>query len=88
MGVLVGYARVSTAEQSLNLQRDALKKAGCKKVFTDVASGAKAERTGLTKALEFVRRGDTLAVWKLDRLGRSLGHLIESRRQVAEGLPR
>jgi DNA invertase Pin-like site-specific DNA recombinase len=84
MRLLVGYARVSTAEQSINLQRDALKKAGCKKVFTDVASGAKAERTGLTKALEFVRRGDTLVVWKLDRLGRSLGHLIESVRALQE----
>lgn len=78
MGMLVGYARVSTAEQNLHLQRDALKKAGCTRVFTEVASGAKADRTGLEKALEFVRRGDTLVVWKLDRLGRSLAHLIES----------
>jgi DNA invertase Pin-like site-specific DNA recombinase len=78
MGMFVGYARVSTAEQSLHLQRDALKKAGCKRIFTDVASGANAERPGLAKALEFVRRGDTLVVWKLDRLGRSLAHLIES----------
>ena len=76
--MLVGYARVSTAEQSLHLQRDALKKAGCTRIFTDVASGAKSQRPGLGKALEFVRRGDTLIVWKLDRLGRSLAHLIES----------
>jgi DNA invertase Pin-like site-specific DNA recombinase len=76
--MLVGYARVSTQEQSLHLQRDALKKAGCKRIFTDVASGVKSERPGLGKALEFVRRGDTLVVWKLDRLGRSLAHLIES----------
>jgi DNA invertase Pin-like site-specific DNA recombinase len=84
MGMLVGYARVSTAEQSLHLQRDALKRAGCKRVFADVASGANSERPGLAKALEFVRRGDTLVVWKLDRLGRSLAHLIESVRALHE----
>jgi DNA invertase Pin-like site-specific DNA recombinase len=82
MAILVGYARVSTAEQSLHLQRDALRKAGCKRIFTDVASGARSERPGLAKALEFVRRGDTLVVWKLDRLGRSLAHLIESVRDL------
>jgi DNA invertase Pin-like site-specific DNA recombinase len=76
--VLVGYARVSTPEQSLGLQRDALAKAGGERVFEDVASGAQAERPGLTQALAFVRPGDTLAVWKLDRLGRSLPHLIEA----------
>ncbi|MCC7540217.1 MAG: recombinase family protein [Deltaproteobacteria bacterium] len=76
--MLVGYARVSTAEQSLHLQRDALKKAGCKRIFTDVASGTKTERPGLGKALDYVRGGDTLVVWKLDRLGRSLTHLIDS----------
>lgn len=80
--MLVGYARVSTADQSLHLQRDALKKAGCKRIFTDVASGANAERPGLAKAIEFVRRGDTIVVWKLDRLGRSLAHLIESVRSL------
>ena len=74
---LIGYARVSTAEQSLALQRDALEKAGCEALFTDQASGAQTERQGLTEALGFVRRGDTLVVWKLDRLGRSLAHLIE-----------
>jgi DNA invertase Pin-like site-specific DNA recombinase len=76
--VLVGYARVSTPEQRLDLQRDALVKAGCERVFEDVASGAQAERPGLAAALAFVRPGDTLAVWRLDRLGRSLPHLIEA----------
>src|ERR671938_1596220 len=77
-GMLVGYARVSTGDQNLDLQQDALKRAGCKKIFTDVASGAKDERAGLAEALAFLRPGDTLAVWKLDRLGRSLKHLIET----------
>jgi DNA invertase Pin-like site-specific DNA recombinase len=76
--MLIGYARVSMPDQSFQLQRDALKKAGCKRIFTDVASGAKAERAGLAKAIEFARRGDTIVVWKLDRFGRSLTHLIES----------
>jgi DNA invertase Pin-like site-specific DNA recombinase len=76
--MFVGYARVSTQDQSLNLQRDALKKIGCKRIFTDVAGGAGAERPGLAKALEYVRRGDTLVVWKLDRFGRSLRDLVES----------
>jgi DNA invertase Pin-like site-specific DNA recombinase len=74
--MLIGYARVSTQEQTLNLQRDALEKAGCTKIFTDTASGAKAEREGLEEALNYVRTGDTLVVWRLDRLGRSLPHLI------------
>src|SRR5262249_7468620 len=77
-GMLVGYARVSTGDQNLDLQRDALKRAGCKKIFTDVASGAKDERGGLGEAIAYLRPGDTLAVWKLDRLGRSLKHLIET----------
>jgi len=76
--MLVGYARVSTPDQNLHLQRDALKKVGCKRVYTDVAGGAGAERPGLAKALEYVRRGDTLVVWKLDRFGRSLRDLVES----------
>ena len=76
--MLVGYARVSTGDQSLDLQEDALRKAGCGKLFTDVASGAKDERAGLAEALAFLRPGDTLVVWKLDRLGRSLKHLIET----------
>src|SRR5690242_20164261 len=74
----VGYARVSTHEQTLNLQKDALEKIGCTKIFMDTASGAKAERKGLEQALAYVREGDTLVVWRLDRLGRSLKHLIET----------
>ncbi len=70
--MLVGYARVSTAEQTLALQEDALGAAGCGKIFTDTSSGAKAERPGLTDALAYLRPGDALAVWRLDRLGRSL----------------
>jgi DNA invertase Pin-like site-specific DNA recombinase len=76
--MLIGYARVSTQDQTLNLQKDALEKLGCNKIFTDTASGAKAERTGLNEALEYVREGDTLVLWRLDRLGRSLKHLIET----------
>jgi DNA invertase Pin-like site-specific DNA recombinase len=76
--MLIGYARVSTQDQTLNLQKDALEKIGCTKIFTDTASGAKAERNGLEEALEYVREGDTLVVWRLDRLGRSLKHLIET----------
>ena len=76
--MLIGYARVSTADQTLDLQKDALHQAGCSKIFTDTASGAKAERTGLDEALNYVRAGDTLVVWRLDRLGRSLNHLIET----------
>src|SRR3954464_12860470 len=74
--MLVGYARVSTSDQTLDLQHDALTKAGCTKIFTDTASGAQTEREGLTEALSYVRTGDTLVVWKLDRLGRSLKDLI------------
>jgi DNA invertase Pin-like site-specific DNA recombinase len=76
--MLIGYARVSTSDQTLDLQKDALEKAGCSKIFTDTASGATAERTGLDEALNYVRGGDTLVVWRLDRLGRSLRHLIET----------
>jgi DNA invertase Pin-like site-specific DNA recombinase len=76
--MLVGYARVSTAEQTLSLQRDALASAGCERVFTDTASGSRADRPGLDEALEFLRPGDTLVVWRLDRLGRSLRHLIDT----------
>jgi DNA invertase Pin-like site-specific DNA recombinase len=76
--MLIGYARISTNDQTLNLQKDALSKAGCERIFTDTASGAKAERRGLDQALAQLRAGDTLAVWRLDRLGRSLPHLIET----------
>ena len=74
----IGYARISTADQSLDLQTDALKNVGCEKLFQDVASGAKDERRGLAEAIEYARAGDILTVWKLDRLGRSLKHLIET----------
>jgi len=74
--VKIGYARVSTADQHLRMQEDALRSAGCEEIFTDVISGAKSLRPGLDKALEYVREGDTLVVWKLDRLGRSIQHLI------------
>lgn len=73
----VGYARVSTHEQNLSLQNDELKKSGCTEIFTDKISGSKSERPGLQKALDFLREGDSLVVWRLDRLGRSLKHLIE-----------
>ncbi len=73
----IGYARVSTLDQNMALQRDALAKANCDRVFEDTASGAKADRPGLAEALSHLRKGDTLVVWKLDRLGRSLKNLIE-----------
>ena len=76
--MFIGYARVSTHEQTLDLQRDALLKAGCEKIFTDTVSGTKAERKGLSEALSHLREGDTLVVWRLDRLGRSLRHLIDT----------
>ena len=76
--MLIGYARISTADQTLDLQLDALKKAGCEQIFTDRVSGTKAERKGLTEALSHLRAGDTLVVWRLDRLGRSLRHLIDT----------
>ncbi|MDQ2805865.1 MAG: recombinase family protein [Chloroflexota bacterium] len=74
----IGYARVSTSDQNLHLQQDALRVAGCERVFTDMVSGAGVERAGLTAALTECRPGDTLVVWKLDRLGRSLPHLVET----------
>jgi DNA invertase Pin-like site-specific DNA recombinase len=73
----IGYTRVSTHEQNLDLQKDALKKAGCKKIVADVASGKKTQRSGLDQVRELLRKGDVLVVWRLDRLGRSLKHLIE-----------
>jgi len=74
----IGYARVSTGEQILDLQLDALHKAGCGKIFTETAGGSLVERVSLREALAYVRPGDTLVVWRLDRLGRSLQHLIET----------
>lgn len=75
--MLIGYQRVSTADQSHDLQYDALTAAGCEKIFTDTISGATRDRPALSKALEIIRKGDVLVVWKLDRLGRSLRHLLE-----------
>ena len=74
---LIGYARVSTQDQNTGMQIDALQAAGCEKVFTDKASGASADRPELESALSYLREGDVLAVWRLDRLGRSLKHLVE-----------
>lgn len=73
----IGYARVSTLEQNLNLQIDALQQAGCKKIITDEISGSVAERPGLTELKHSLRKGDTVVVWRLDRLGRTLRHLLE-----------
>lgn len=75
--MLIGYARISTDDQNLNLQMDALLSAGCEKIYSDRISGAKATRAGLSLALEVARTGDVLIVWRLDRLGRSLKDLIE-----------
>lgn len=83
-GQVIGYARVSTAEQDTTMQREALQAAGAAKVFEDVASGAKADRPGLDAALAYLRDGDTLAVWKLDRLGRSLPHLVQTVAELAQ----
>jgi len=76
--MLIGYARVSKTEQHLELQLDALNKAGCEQIFTDKITGSKTERKGLEEALSHLRNGDTLVVWRLDRLGRSLKHLIDT----------
>lgn len=80
----IGYARVSTPDQSLYMQKQALKQAGCEKIFSDTASGVRSDRIRLDKAMADLRSGDTLVVWKLDRLGRSLQNLIQLIKQLKE----
>lgn len=80
--MLLGYARVSTGDQHIDLQMDALRAAGCERIWTETASGARADREQLAALLDVARAGDTLVIWRLDRLGRSLQHLIK----VAEDL--
>ena len=75
--MLLGYARVSTDDQHLHLQHDALNQAGCDQLFDDYGSGATADRAGLRRVLAYARAGDTIVVWRLDRLSRSLKDLIE-----------
>ncbi len=75
--MFIGYARVSTQDQNLELQREALTKAGCERIFDDTLSGRHAKRPGLDKTLDMLRDGDTLVVWKLDRLGRSVKNLVD-----------
>jgi DNA invertase Pin-like site-specific DNA recombinase len=82
--MLIGYARVSTQEQNLDLQTDALQKAGCQKIFSDRKSGRDKAREGLNAALNYLRENDTLVIWKMDRLGRSLKDLIEIVTNLAE----
>ena len=83
----IGYARASTNEQNLDLQRKALKRDGCGQVFDDQASGIAVRRPGLDRALASLDAGDVLVVWRLDRLGRSLPHLIETVRLIGEREP-
>lgn len=75
--MIYGYARVSTNDQTTDLQRDTLEKAGCDRILTDVASGAKTHRPELDHMLDLLRKGDTVVVWKLDRLGRSVRNLVD-----------
>jgi DNA invertase Pin-like site-specific DNA recombinase len=82
--MLIGYARVSTQDQNLDLQREALKQAGCEKIFEDHISAVRAERPGLARTLELVRAGDVLVVWKLDRLGRSVKDLVHLVGELAQ----
>jgi len=84
--MLIGYARVSTQDQTPELQLDALRESGCDKLFTEKVSGSHRDRPQLKAALEYVRLGDTLVVWKLDRLARSLKQLIETFEQLQEGV--
>lgn len=84
VSMLLGYARVSTDDQDAALQVDALERAGCSKVFVDTASGALAERAELSRLLDQARPGDTLVVWRLDRLGRSIKHLITTLTDLSE----
>src|SRR5438067_3212449 len=81
---LIGYARVSTGDQTLDLQRDALRTAGCIDIYEEQASGARVQRPALAAALRACRQGDTLVVWKLDRLGRNTTHLIEIADDLAQ----
>lgn len=80
----IGYARVSTKEQSLSLQVDALKKAGCEKIHEEIASGAKTARPVLEEIMRNIREGDVLVIWKLDRLGRNLAHLVHLTNKLIE----
>jgi DNA invertase Pin-like site-specific DNA recombinase len=74
--MLIGYMRVSTTDQSLDLQRDALERIGCERLYDDTCSGRVSERPGMSKALDAARHRDSLVVWKLDRIGRSLPHVV------------
>ena len=76
--MILGYARVSTRDQTVAMQVDALRAAGCAKVLTEVASGASSDRPVLARLMEDARQGDEVVIWKLDRLGRSLAHLVET----------
>src|SRR3954447_6027320 len=82
--MLIGYARISTTDQTLALQQDALTVAGCEQLYTDTASGSVTDRPGLAQALSHLRSGDTLVVWRWDRFGRSLAHLIDTIRGLQE----
>jgi DNA invertase Pin-like site-specific DNA recombinase len=80
----IGYARVSTKDQSLNMQTEALKQAGCVQICEEIASGAKTARPVLDEVMRNLREGDTLVIWKLDRLGRNLAHLIHLTNKLIE----